>query len=57
MTLREDQVHLQGLLKEAITLLGTNGLQFHNEFSVETLIGTTIDSEPELDASISKESR
>ena len=57
MTLREDQVRLQGLLKEAITLLGTNGLQFHNEFSVETLIGTTIDSEPELDASISKESR
>ena len=44
MTLREDQVRLQGLLKETITLLCTNGLQFHKEFSVEALIGIITDN-------------
>ena len=43
MKLRAEQVRLQGLLKETITLLCKNGLQFKNGFVLDALIGITID--------------
>ena len=43
MKLREDQARLQGLLKETITLLCKNGLQFKNGFVIDALIGITAD--------------
>ena len=42
--LKEDQLRLKGLLTEAIRVLCKNGLQFVNEFSVEGLLGITIDN-------------
>ena len=44
MKLREDQARLQGLLKETITLLCKNGLQFKNGFVIDALIGITTDN-------------
>ena len=43
MKLREDQVRLHGLLKETITLLCKNGLQFSKGFVIDALIGITTD--------------
>ena len=43
--LREDQARLQGLLKETITLLCKNGLQFSKGFNIEALIGITTDDQ------------
>lgn len=43
MKLGEDQQRLKDLLKDTITLLCKNGLQYKDEFSVEALIGITLD--------------
>ena len=43
MKLREDQVKLTEMLKETVTLLCKNGLQFQQGFTVDALIGITTD--------------
>ena len=43
MKLREEETKLQELLKETITLLCKNGLQFSKGFSIDALIGITTD--------------
>lgn len=45
MKLKPDQQRLQELLKDTITLLCKNGLQYKDELSVEALIGVTLDQE------------
>ena len=45
MKLPEDQQVLQGLLRETITLLCKNGLQYDRQLSVEALIVVTLDEE------------
>ena len=44
MTLKPDQERIRSLLAETITLLCRNGLNFKSEFSVEALIGITLDN-------------
>ena len=43
MKMRQEQLKLQILLKETITLLCKNGLEFNNGFVVNALIGITTD--------------
>lgn len=43
MMLKPDQEHIRELLAETITLLCCNGLHFKSEFSIDALIGITID--------------
>ena len=43
MVLKADQLRMKALLKETITLLCKNGLNYKSEFSVEALIGITLD--------------
>ena len=45
MVLKDDQAKVQALLKEAITVLCKNGLTYRSEFSVEGLLGITLDNE------------
>lgn len=45
MKLKEDQARIKELLKDTITLLCKNGLQYKAGFSVEALIGITLDEE------------
>jgi len=45
MVLKPDQERVKALLKETITLLCKNGLQFKNQFSIEAVIGVTLDEE------------
>lgn len=45
MKLKEDQLRIKDLLKDTITLLCKNGLQYKAGFSVEALIGITLDDE------------
>lgn len=42
---REDQERLRTLMVETITLLCKSGLQYKSEFSIDGLIGITVDSE------------
>jgi len=44
MTLTPDQQRVKMLLTETITLLCKNGLSFKSEFSIEALVGITIDN-------------
>ena len=43
MKLREDQLRVQDLLKETITLLCKNGLSYKACFTIDALIGVTLD--------------
>lgn len=43
MALKPDQQHIKDLLTETITLLCCNGLHFKAEFSIDALIGITLD--------------
>jgi len=45
MMLKKEQERVKELLKETITILCRNGLHYKNEFSVEALIGITLDRE------------
>jgi len=45
MVRQEDREKIQALLKDTITLLCKNGLPFRSEFSIEALIGITLDKE------------
>ena len=45
MVLQEDRERVQALLKDTITLLCRNGLSFRSEFSIEALIGITLDKD------------
>jgi len=45
MVLKADQQRVKALLSETITLLCKNGLNFRKEFSIEGLIGITLDQE------------
>jgi hypothetical protein len=45
MVLREEQEKLKRLLSDAIPLLCKNALAFKNEFSIEALIGITVDKD------------
>ena len=45
MKLRQDQVKLQGLLKETITVLCKNGIEFRDGFVIDALIGITTDNQ------------
>ena len=45
MKLRQDQVKLQGLLKETITVLCKNGVEFRDGFAIDALIGITTDNQ------------
>lgn len=45
MVLKPDQEHIRELLAETITLLCCNGLHFKSEFSIDALIGITIDQD------------
>ena len=45
MKLSAEQERLKDLLTDTITLLCKNGLQYRQEFSVEALIGITLDKE------------
>ena len=45
MKLREDQLKLQSLLKETITVLCKNGVQFSQGFVIDALIGITTDNQ------------
>ena len=45
MKLKEDQARIKDLLKDTITLLCKNGLHYRAGFSVEALIGITLDEE------------
>lgn len=52
MTGEMDQQRFKALLKETITLLCSNGLNYKSEFSIEAVIGITIDRESILLVSI-----
>src|SRR5690349_14800765 len=54
MGLKADQERVRTLLTETITLLCKNGLNFHTEFSIEGLIGVTLDREEIFLVSISE---
>ena len=43
MKLREDQLRVQDLLRETITLLCKNGLNYKAVFTIDALIGVTLD--------------
>ena len=45
MKLREDQIRLQSLLKETITVLCKNGVHFEQGFVIDALIGITTDNQ------------
>lgn len=45
MVLKADQVRVKALLAETITLLCKNGLHFKAKFSIQALIGITLDEE------------
>ena len=45
MVLKEDQAKVKALLTEAITVLCKNGLSYRAEFSVEGLLGITLDND------------
>lgn len=45
MVLKPDQQRIKELLSETITLLCRNGLHFKSEFSIEALIGITLDQD------------
>ena len=45
MVLKADQQRVKALLAETITLLCKNGLNFKREFSIEGLIGITLDQD------------
>jgi len=45
MVLKADQQRVKALLSETITLLCKNGLNFRKEFSIEGLIGITLDQD------------
>lgn len=45
MVLKPDQQRIKDLLSETITLLCRSGLHFKSEFSIEALIGITLDQE------------
>ena len=45
MVLKEDQAKVKALLTEAITVLCKNGLTYRAEFSVEGLLGITLDND------------
>ena len=45
MKLQADQARLQDLLKQTITLLCKNGLQFKKSFQVKALIGVSTDED------------
>ena len=45
MPLSEDQEGLKSFLIEAITVLCKNSLKYRNEFTIEGLLGITLDSE------------
>ena len=45
MKLREDQLKLQSVLKETITVLCKNGVQFSQGFVIDALIGITTDNQ------------
>ncbi len=45
MVLKEEQLKMQALLKDTITLLCRNGLEYNTEFCVEALIGITLDKD------------
>lgn len=45
MVLTEDQKQVKALLTETITLLCKNGLHFRSEFSIDGLIGITLDQD------------
>ncbi len=48
MVLSTEQAKIQALLQETITLLCKNGLEYKEEFSVEALIGVTLDRDKVL---------
>ena len=45
MVLKADQQRVKALLAETITLLCKNGLNFKREFTIEGLIGITLDQD------------
>ena len=45
MPLSEDQERIKAFVAEAITLLCKNSLKYREEFTVEGLLGITVDSE------------
>lgn len=45
MVLKADQLRVKALLAETVTLLCKNGLHFKSKFSIEGLIGITLDDE------------
>ena len=45
MTMREDQEKVKALLTEAISVLCKNGLSYREEFTIEGLLGITLDNE------------
>ena len=55
MVLKADQERLKSLLKDTITLLCKNGLTFHSEFSIEAVIGITLDKDDILLVSINEQ--
>jgi len=55
MVPKADQERLKSLLKDTITLLCKNGLTFHNEFSIEAVIGITLDKDDVLLVSINEQ--
>lgn len=54
MFLKPDQEHIRELLAETITLLCCNGLHFKSEFSIDALIGITLDQNEVFLVSIKK---
>ena len=54
MVIKADQERIKTLLKDTITLLCKNGLNFKTEFSVEALIGITLDKEDVVLVSINE---
>ncbi len=54
MVMKQDQQKLRDLLKETITLLCKNGLAYTDQFSVEALIGITLDKDDVMLVSISE---
>ena len=49
---KDDQCRLRQLLSEAIPLLCRNGISFNDQFSIEALIGITVDEEEVLLVSV-----
>ena len=54
MVLKPDQERLKALLKETITLLCKNGLNYSSEFCIEALIGITLDKDDVMLVSINE---